>query len=351
MTMQDYSDLEAQAFDKQITERIHHGHVPDLRRVTPCHYFFNNPWREPEYVKLDFVEQYELIRDTLHTLFPERESPIRIIEIGCGPGHLCLELARAGFDVTGIDLSPQCISVAERLAAEDPWKAERGPLRYHCINFLSHASTLSGPYAASVFVGALHHFRDQGAVMHNVVGLLESDGCILVHEPTRDRFTEATVSLVHLIRVLLSAGKGFFESEPIPLTQAEQDEAITRLFAKLKYENEHGNKKQSVNDNEAGFADMITVLDAHFDRVILKDRYAFFHEIIGGLRFEHGINVQVAGYLRDMDARLCKLGVITATEFFYAGRRKGNWVVPVISSHASRDGQQSHAEDADRPCR
>jgi len=324
MTIQNNLDLEAEAFDKQIIERIQNGHVPDLRRVTPCHYFYSNPWREPEYVKIDFGEQYELIRHTLHNLFPERKKPIRIIEVGCGPGHFCLELARAGFDVTGIDLSPQCISVAERFAAEDPWKAERGPLQYHCIDFLSPASTLSGSYAAFIFIGALHHFRDQDAVMRNVVGLLDSDGCILAHEPTRDCFTEATASVVHLIRVLLSAGKGFFMSEPIPQTQAEQDEAITRLFADLKYENEYGHKKQSVNDNEAGFADMITALDAHFDRVLLKDRYAFFHEIIGGLRFAHEINTKLARYLRDMDAHLCKIGVIRATEFFYAGRRKRN---------------------------
>lgn len=31
----------------------------------------------------------------------------RVLELGFGPGHLCLDLAREGFDTVGLDLSPQ----------------------------------------------------------------------------------------------------------------------------------------------------------------------------------------------------------------------------------------------------
>ena len=47
---------EAEAFNSQIDERIANGHIPDLRLAEPCDYFYNNPWRRPAYVKLDFVE-------------------------------------------------------------------------------------------------------------------------------------------------------------------------------------------------------------------------------------------------------------------------------------------------------
>lgn len=46
---------EARAFDCQIEERIANGHVPYLRLTMPCDYFYNNSWRRPEFVKLDFV--------------------------------------------------------------------------------------------------------------------------------------------------------------------------------------------------------------------------------------------------------------------------------------------------------
>ena len=54
--------LEAMAFDSQIEERIANGHIPDLRYSTPCDYFYNNPWRRPKYVELDFGEIFQVIQ-------------------------------------------------------------------------------------------------------------------------------------------------------------------------------------------------------------------------------------------------------------------------------------------------
>jgi SAM-dependent methyltransferase len=46
----------------------------------------------------------------------ERECPRgRVLDIGCGPGHVGSFLASLGLDVTGIDLSPTMIDVARRL--------------------------------------------------------------------------------------------------------------------------------------------------------------------------------------------------------------------------------------------
>ncbi len=45
---------EARAFDERIAERVRHGHIPDLRRVEPCDWFFNNPWRRPYLASLNF---------------------------------------------------------------------------------------------------------------------------------------------------------------------------------------------------------------------------------------------------------------------------------------------------------
>jgi len=58
-------NLEAKAFDCQIAEWMRHGHIPDLRLTKECTWFYNNSWRHPEYVKLDFGEQLELISQSL----------------------------------------------------------------------------------------------------------------------------------------------------------------------------------------------------------------------------------------------------------------------------------------------
>src|SRR6202035_1804211 len=64
----------------------------------------------------------------LHLLNPERTSFIaaraalsgaRVLDVGCGGGLLCEALARAGAQVTGIDLAPGMIEVARLHAAEE----------------------------------------------------------------------------------------------------------------------------------------------------------------------------------------------------------------------------------------
>jgi SAM-dependent methyltransferase len=313
---------EAHAFDRQIDERIAHGHIPDLRLCTPCDWFHNNTWRRPAYVQLDFGEQFEIIRDTIRTYLPMVDRAPVVLEVGCGPGYLSLEMARAGFNVTGLDLSPHCITIAQRLAEADPFKQERGPLSYLAGDFFCHPSLAEGSFDAVVFLGALHHFPDQGATLDRVRKLLRPGGLVLAHEPVRDRVTRGNAVFVHLLRVLLSAQGSFYKRYDVPVDDASREEEFDRLFAEMRYETEDGDNVQSINDNEAGYAEMRPALDERFENLKFDWRYAFFHEFIGGLRFEETRNEALARYLRDVDGELCRLGVLSATEFFYVGRNR-----------------------------
>jgi hypothetical protein len=89
----------------------------------------------------------------------------------------------------------------------------------------------------------------------------------------------------------------------------------------MRYELEDGSKAQSVNDNEAGYAEMYPALQRFFPQLKFEWRYSFFHEFIGGLRFSEAQNFELARYLRDIDKTLCELGVLQATEFFYVGKK------------------------------
>jgi SAM-dependent methyltransferase len=312
---------EAAAFDRQIEERIANGHIPDLRRAPPCNWFYNNPWRHPAYVQLDFGEQFEIITQAIDRHTASKTVRVRVLEVGCGPGYLSLELARHGYDVTGLDLSERAIHHARRVAEEDPWKAERGPLHYVCGD-IARLQVSEQPFDAIVFLGALHHFPDQHAVMRKAETLLSSEGLVVAHEPTRDRATLGNALFMQLVRVLLSAGRGYYQPLQIPENVQVHLKQAERLFHEQRYETEDGDKVQSVNDNEAGHREMIAALDGHLERVLCQDRYAFFHEVIGGLRFDEQTNADLARFLRDADALLCKHGVLQATEFFYVGRKR-----------------------------
>src|SRR5215470_11866796 len=46
-----------------------------------------------------------------------KRSPCRILDVGCGPGHVSQELAKRGFDVTGIDRSRRLLQIAKTLSS------------------------------------------------------------------------------------------------------------------------------------------------------------------------------------------------------------------------------------------
>ncbi len=323
MSGDDNNALEAEAFDRQIEERVANGHLPDIRECKPCDWFYNNPWRHPEYVKLDFGEQFEVIRDAIKQHLPSSITCPEVLEIGCGPGYLSLELARTGFNVTGVDISKRCIEVANDFADKDPYKNSipaRGDLRYMAVDFRAGDALRIGSFDAVVFLGALHHFPDLVSTLKRVKELLKPSGILIAHEPVRDKVTEGNAIFMHLLRVVLSASGGFYKDYPIPTDSSACDKEFRQVYAQMRYETESGEKVQSPNDNESGYAEMYPVLSSMFKELKFTWRYAFFHEVIGGLRFPDEKNFAMARYLRYIDGELVKRNVLSPTEFLFVGR-------------------------------
>jgi 2-polyprenyl-6-hydroxyphenyl methylase/3-demethylubiquinone-9 3-methyltransferase len=66
-----------------------------------------NPWRVP-YFKNALLKHYS-----------QNLNQVRLLDIGCGGGVLTEEFARAGCRVTGIDISPRSIAIAQAHAQKD----------------------------------------------------------------------------------------------------------------------------------------------------------------------------------------------------------------------------------------
>jgi len=101
--------MEAKAFDARMRERIEHGLLPDLRLAQPCDWFYNNPWRNPKFINMVYGEYLKFALSNLPI------SGCEVFEIGSGLGQMALELARAGYKVTGIELSPYSVEIANRV--------------------------------------------------------------------------------------------------------------------------------------------------------------------------------------------------------------------------------------------
>jgi len=80
----------------------------------------------------DFADKYDRESFTAGTIgevdFIEKEinynKTLQILDIGCGTGRHSLELAKRGYEVTGIDLSPSMIEKAKALAQKENLKID-----------------------------------------------------------------------------------------------------------------------------------------------------------------------------------------------------------------------------------
>jgi len=75
--------------------------------------------------------------------------PGSVVDVGCGQGSLAIRLARAGFQVNGVDVSPEALRLARTNAAESgvqiEWAegfAERLPFADKSFDYLTCAHTL-----------------------------------------------------------------------------------------------------------------------------------------------------------------------------------------------------------------
>lgn len=145
---------------------------------------------------------------TLHSLNPARLAYIverhpltdqRVADVGCGGGLLAESLARAGAQVTAIDLAPSMIEVA-RLHA-----AGAGLI----IDYrLESADALSARAAKSFDVVTcmemLEHVPDPGAIVHTLASLVRPGGSLFVSTLNRNlrSFALAIVGAEYLARLL-----------------------------------------------------------------------------------------------------------------------------------------------------
>jgi SAM-dependent methyltransferase len=98
--------------------------------------------------------------------------PVRVLEVGCGDGHLALALAADGFDVLAVDPKAPNGEIFRRTTIE-----ELGD---------------EGPFDAAVASLSLHHVADLGAAVGRVHSLLRPDAPFVVREFAWDHVDEPT---------------------------------------------------------------------------------------------------------------------------------------------------------------
>ncbi len=106
-----------------------------------------------------------------------RSPPARVLELGCGTGWLGQLLAQRGYEVLGVDISPDAIDLARQL------QARRGlaGVSYRVGDY--EDLRVDPPVDYVVFHDALHHAEDEGAALRAAYAALRPGGLVLCIEP------------------------------------------------------------------------------------------------------------------------------------------------------------------------
>ena len=144
----------------------------------------------------------------LHLLNPVRAQFIaartslagrRVLDVGCGGGLLSESLARAGAQVTGIDLAPGMVEVARLHAAEGGLAID-----YRVASADELAQAGPGQFDVVTCMEMLEHVPDPAAMTASLVRLLAPGGALFVSTLNRNlkSFLLAIVGAEYILRLI-----------------------------------------------------------------------------------------------------------------------------------------------------
>ena len=186
-------------YPRRITEeRLHH------LRTKPFYNLANKPERyDGEGIDADTFRHFCDFANVAQALAlaPGR----RILDVGCGSGWLSEYFARLGYDVTGVDISPDLVEVARERVARVPYGADHEtPLRCRFLVHDAEGEPLDERFDAVVCYDSLHHFEDERAVLRALAAMTEYGGSLFILEG--DRPEEGSENEEELLEVMRDFG-------------------------------------------------------------------------------------------------------------------------------------------------
>ena len=171
-----------------------------LRRLSFQYYYFRQPpWDTG-------ISPPELLE------FIENHHPGRAIDIGCGTGTNVITLARAGWQVTGIDFAPRAIRLARQKIKEAGVRANVQ------VNDATKLNKIDGPYDLAFDLGCFHGIplRGRDRYLEQLDRILAPQGFWLMYgfvqpgaEQATRGLTEADVSRISSRLTMLSRQEGY----------------------------------------------------------------------------------------------------------------------------------------------
>lgn len=148
--------------------------------------------------------------------FIEKHEPGRAIDIGCGTGTNMITLAKAGWQVTGVDFAPRAIKLARQKLKRTGIQAEMS------VSDATKLSGITGPFDFALDLGCFHGISKNGQAKYldQLKRILAPNGFWLLYSflnPGTPRsghgLDEADLSLIASRLTLISRRDGFDKRE------------------------------------------------------------------------------------------------------------------------------------------
>jgi 2-polyprenyl-3-methyl-5-hydroxy-6-metoxy-1,4-benzoquinol methylase len=126
----------------------------------------------------DFELRRRFLLERLHAGASGARASARVLDVGCGEGHFTAQLARAGFDVLGIDVAEEPLRRA---------RTQRPELDYRRVP-ANGAWPLEDASFDAVWAGeTIEHVADTAAWLSEVRRVLRSRGTLVLSTPAHGR--------------------------------------------------------------------------------------------------------------------------------------------------------------------
>lgn len=153
------------------------------------------PSLEPEQHSLEFPWKNNVPPSNLY-LFPELKNllphtPIKILDVGCGNGHLTAKLAGLGHTVLGIDGSQSGIEIAARTYSNAP------NLSFKQSSVFEDFKKLCEPVDIVISCEVIEHLQSPSEMLKRCFQILKPGGTLIVTTPYHGYFKNLTISLLN----------------------------------------------------------------------------------------------------------------------------------------------------------
>lgn len=317
--MEDDLRAEAQAFDSRIEERLAFGFIPDLQQLTENDYFYKSFWRSPLYADL-YVG--EMSRNYIRYFGERLDSGSRILDVGCGPGYFSLELARAGFHVTAIDISGQAIEAARDALEGADRGSNFGSLTYIQGTTKDLTGMETGAYDGALSSGFLHHLRNLDAEVATLASLIRTHGTLVLHEPQHHFFRREDAFWIAVIRLLLAKSGVWLDDFGPVQTVPVLEKVVEDTYREYTLERDATEPLgQSPNDLSGDREEILHAVERSFLLEEITPSRSFIYRTLGGLRGSTAVNHEIAPLLALIDSFAVHRGYLTANYFYAVGRK------------------------------